>query len=84
MTGRTHLAAFTACPEAGVGYPPYVNVSEEFDTHVTITVRGPARAVQTHEGTFPIAGAEGVITLTRREFDQLIEELIASLNRKPS
>lgn len=84
MTGRTHLAAFTACPEAGAHYPPYVNVSEEFDTHVTITVRGPARNVQTNEGVFPVPGAEGVITLTRREFDQFVEELTASLNRKPS
>lgn len=84
MTGRTHLAAFTACPEAGVGYPPYVNVSEEFDTRITITVRGPARSVTTVQGTFPITGEEGVITLSRREFDQFVAELIASLNRKPS
>ena len=69
-------------------YPPYVNVSEELDHSVTITVRGPARgparSVTTAQGTFPIEGETGVINMSRKDFERLLEDVNAKLHRKPS
>lgn len=76
------LGAFTS-PSAGP-YPPYVNVSEEFDRSVTIYIRGPARPMSTPEGVYPVPGVEAAITLSAREFKELLAQINEQHNRKPT
>ncbi|MDE2105202.1 MAG: hypothetical protein KGL39_48705 [Patescibacteria group bacterium] len=82
MSDRITLGAQTL--PLPVPYPPYVNVSEELDHTVTITVRGPTRSVTTPQGVFPIEGETGVINMSRKDFELLLEEIAAKLHRKPS
>lgn len=82
QTDRTLLAAFTGA--AATPYPPYVNVSEEFDRSVTIHVRGPARPMSTPEGVYPVPGLEVSMTLTAREFQELLAQITAAYGRKPA
>lgn len=81
MNDRRLIGAFTA---AGAVYPPYVNISEEFDHTVTIHVRGPARPMTTNEGVYPVPGLEAEINLSREEFKTLFGEMQAAIERKPS
>lgn len=64
-------------------YPPYINISEhgEKGELVTVGVRGPAGTVTNHEGTFPTAGAYGEITMTRRDFLELLDTLTRKMDR---
>jgi hypothetical protein len=67
MSDKTCLGAYTA-PEGT--YPAFVNVSADSST-VTLMVRGPARTIVNHKGTFPITGEFGVIEMPRDEFEKL-------------
>lgn len=82
QTDRHLLGAFTT--PSTTPYPPYVNLSEELDRSVTIHVRGPARPMSTPEGIYPVPGVEAAITLTAREFKELLAQVNEQTNRKPT
>lgn len=75
---HSNIYAYTATQHP---FPEYVSLNRESDGRITITVRGPAKRVQTHaretQGLHDTSGETVTASMTEKQLQELREALMA-------